>query len=115
MFARPGHDTDGVTRTPWPPERWRRTPRRAGAGDGRRGRRADEAYRGQRGRRGHGHRHQDPNGEAETLTYSLGGADAAKFRVRDNGQIEVAAGTDLDYETNQTYMVTVMAEDPFGA
>ena len=51
---------------------------------------------------------------AETLTYSLGGADAAKFRVRDNGQIEVASGTELDYETKDTYMVTVMAEDPLG-
>ena len=52
--------------------------------------------------------------DAETLTYSLGGADAAKFRVRDNGQIEVASGTELDYETKDTYMVTVMAEDPLG-
>ena len=39
------------------------------------------------------------DGSAETLTYSLGGADAAKFRVRDDGQIEVADGTKLDYET----------------
>ena len=53
-------------------------------------------------------------GLAETLTYSLGGADAAKFRVRDNGQIEVADGTKLNYETKNTYMVTVMAEDPLG-
>ena len=53
--------------------------------------------------------------DAETLTYSLGGADAAMFRVRDNGQIEVAAGTMLDYETKKTYRVTVMAEDPLGA
>ena len=51
----------------------------------------------------------------ETLTYSLGGADEAMFRVRDNGQIEVAAGTMLDYETKKTYRVTVMAEDPLGA
>ena len=55
------------------------------------------------------------DGETETLTYSLGGADAAMFRVRDNGQIEVAAGTMLDYETKKTYRVTVMAEDPLGA
>ena len=55
------------------------------------------------------------DGEAETLTYSLGGADAAKFRVRDNGQIEVAAGTKLNYETKNTYMVAVMARDPLGA
>ena len=57
----------------------------------------------------------DPDPNAETPTYTLGGADAAKFRVRDNGQIEVGAGTMLDYETKQTYMVTVMAEDSFGS
>ncbi len=55
------------------------------------------------------------NGDPETLTYSLGGADAAKFRVRQNGQIEVAAGTELDFETKSTYMVTVIATDPFNA
>ena len=55
-----------------------------------------------------------PNADA-ILTYTLSGTDAAKFRVRDNGQIEVGAGTDLDYETKRTYMVTVTAEDSFGA
>ena len=54
------------------------------------------------------------DGTAETLIYSLGGTDSDKFRVRQNGQIEVAAGTDLDYETKPTYMVTVSAADPFG-
>ena len=54
------------------------------------------------------------DGSPETLSYSLSGADAAKFRVRDNGQIEVAAGTELDYEGKRTYMVTVMARDPLG-
>ena len=29
----------------------------------------------------------------------------------EGGQIEVAAGTKLDYETKQTYMVTLTAED----
>ena len=57
----------------------------------------------------------DPDPNAETPTYTLGGTDAAKFRVRANGQIEVGAGTELDYETKQTYMVTVMAEDSFGS
>ena len=67
----------------------------------------------------------DPDPNADPLTYTLGGADAAMFRVRqdntvtenenEGGQIEVAAGTKLDYETKQTYMVTVMAEDSFGA
>ena len=41
----------------------------------------------------------DPDPNAEDLTYTLGGADAAKFRVRANGQIEVGSGTMLDYET----------------
>ena len=56
----------------------------------------------------------DPDPNADPLTYTLEGTDAAKFRVRDNGQIEVGAGTKLDYETKRTYMVTVMAEDSFG-
>ena len=56
----------------------------------------------------------DPDPNTEALIYTLGGDDADKFRVRDNGQIEVAAGTELDYETKDTYMVTVVAEDSFG-
>ena len=56
----------------------------------------------------------DPDPNTEALIYTLGGANADKFRVRDNGQIEVGAGTELDYETKDTYMVTVMAEDSFG-
>ena len=54
------------------------------------------------------------DGTAEVLIYSLSGDDAGLFRVRDNGQIEVADGTKLNYETRTTYMVTVMAEDSFG-
>ena len=67
----------------------------------------------------------DPDPNADPLTYTLTGTDAALFRVRqddtgtptenEGGQIEVAAGTKLDYEMKQTYMVTVMAEDSFGA
>ena len=57
----------------------------------------------------------DPDPNAETPTYTLGGADAAKFRVRANGQIEVGSGTKLDYETKTTYMVTLTAEDSFGS
>ena len=57
----------------------------------------------------------DPDPNTDSLIYTLSGADAGAFRVRDNGQIEVAAGTKLDYETRTTYMVTVMAEDSFGA
>ena len=49
----------------------------------------------------------------DTLTYTLGGKDAAMFRVRgDTGQIEVGADTELDYETKKSYMVTVTATDP---
>ena len=57
----------------------------------------------------------DPDPNAETPTYTLGGADAAKFRVRANGQIEVGSGTELDYETKPSYMVTLTAEDSFGS
>ena len=57
----------------------------------------------------------DPDSNSDAPTYTLSGADAAKFRVRDTGQIEVAAGTMLDYETRVTYMVTLTAEDSFGA
>ena len=56
----------------------------------------------------------DPDPNTEALIYTLVGADADKFRVRSNGQIEVGAGAELDYETKDTYMVTVMAEDSFG-
>ena len=56
----------------------------------------------------------DPDPNMEALIYTLGGDDADKFRVRNNGQIEVGAGTELDSETKDTYMVTVIAEDSFG-
>ena len=56
---------------------------------------------------------EDPDPNTDPLIYTLGGDDAAKFRVRDNGQIEVGVGTMLDYETKTTYMVTVMAADSF--
>ena len=59
---------------------------------------------------------------ADTLTYTLGGKDADKFRVRqdnqataaanEGGQIEVGTGTDLDYEKTKSYMVTLTATDP---
>ena len=57
----------------------------------------------------------DPDPNEDTLIYTLSGDDAGAFRVRDNGQIEVAAGTKLDYETKTTYRVTLTAEDSFGA
>ncbi len=50
---------------------------------------------------------------ADTLTYSLGGADAASFNIdRANGQLEAKAA--LDFEDKDTYLVTVTATDPGG-
>ena len=56
--------------------------------------------------------------EGDTLTYTLGGADASSFAISSvdagtAGQITVGSGTKLDYETKQTYMVTVIATDSF--
>ena len=49
----------------------------------------------------------------ETLTYTLGGADAASFSIaRDTGQLSTKA--DLDYETKRSYTVMVTATDPGG-
>ena len=60
---------------------------------------------------------EDSN-DGDELTYTLGGPDASSFdisSVGDEGQITVGAGTELDYETKRTYMVTVIATDSFGA
>ena len=48
----------------------------------------------------------------DTLTYTLGGADAASFAIDGTGQITVAAGTTLDARTKDTYTVVVTATDP---
>ena len=46
----------------------------------------------------------------DTLTYTLGGPDAALFDIdSDTGQITVASGTRLDYETRNSYTVNVTA------
>ena len=68
---------------------------------------------------------EDPDPNEDTLIYTLSGADAGLFRVSqddpetqnvdEGGQIEVGAGTELDYETRTTYMVTLIAEDTYGA
>ena len=50
----------------------------------------------------------------DTLTYSLGGADAGSFEIDHGGQITVGEGTVLDHETGQSYAVTVTATDPHG-
>ena len=65
----------------------------------------------------------DPNGDS--LTYTLGGPDAGLFKVDQDdivnaqnenggGQIRVGAGTKLDKEARDTYMVTVTATDSYG-
>ena len=51
----------------------------------------------------------------DTPTYTLGGSDKDMFRLRANGQIEVGAEAMLDYEKKKRYMVTVMADDGYGA
>ena len=57
----------------------------------------------------------DPDPNEDALVYTLEGADAARFAIdRATGQIEVGAGTKLDYETKDTYMVTVRVTDSFG-
>ena len=50
---------------------------------------------------------------ADTLTYTLGGADAASFNInRVTAQLEAKAA--LDHEDKDTYTVTVTATDPSG-
>ena len=52
----------------------------------------------------------------DVVSYTLGGPDASSFDIDlTNGQITVGVGTDVDYETKDTYMVTVIATDSFGA
>ena len=55
----------------------------------------------------------DPD-QGDTLTYALGGADAASFTiVAASGQLQTSAA--LDQETRSTYTVTVTATDTAGA
>ena len=52
----------------------------------------------------------------DALTYILGGPDAALFYIASaTGQISVAFGASLDYETRDAYTVTVTVTDPYGA
>ena len=54
-------------------------------------------------------------GDNDEILYLLGGADAASFGIDPaTGQIMVGASAKLDYETKDTYMVTVTARDPEG-
>ena len=53
----------------------------------------------------------DPD-TSNTLIYSLEGTDKDAFKiVSDNGQIQTKQGVTYDYETKQTYSVTVKADD----
>ena len=53
--------------------------------------------------------------DADTLTYSLEGADAAKFGiVSGSGQIQTRAGEKYDREAKASYSVTVKADDSNG-
>ena len=57
----------------------------------------------------------DPD-TGDTLTYTLGGADAGSFDIgRSTGQITVGAGTMLDYKARASYTVSVTAADPSGS
>ena len=48
----------------------------------------------------------------DTLTYGLEGDDAAAFEIDStSGQIEVATGTTLDFETRSSYSVVVSVRD----
>ena len=52
----------------------------------------------------------------DTLTYTLGGADAGSFDIDGSaGQIKVGAGTTLDPAVKDTYTVDATATDPSGA
>ena len=56
----------------------------------------------------------DPD-NGDTLTYTLGGADAASFAIDETtGQLKTKAGLDYDYDTKPTYTVTVTATDQSG-
>ena len=55
--------------------------------------------------------------DEDALTYTIsGGADMGAFDIDDEtGQITVGAGTELDFEGSQTtYVIEIMATDPFG-
>ena len=51
--------------------------------------------------------------QPEILTYTLGGPDADSFTI-DRGTAQLSTKVALDYETKDTYTVTVTATDPSG-
>ena len=52
--------------------------------------------------------------EGDTLTYTLGGADASSFAI-DNATGQLMTAAELDHETKSTYSVMVTATDTAGA
>ena len=59
-------------------------------------------------------RSRPPIPESDAPTYTLGGTDAASFDIVDtSGQLQTKAP--LDYETKDSYTVTVIATDPENA
>ena len=56
----------------------------------------------------------DPDGD--TLTYRLGGTDAASFDMEsETGQLKTRTDVNYDHEVKTSYVVTVQAADPLGA
>ncbi len=54
--------------------------------------------------------------DGDTITYSIEGTDAARFDIDSaTGQISVAQGTELDFETKASYAVSVQASDSSGS
>ena len=49
--------------------------------------------------------------ERNALTYTLSGTDAASFTITSTGQVRLASGVTLDYETKSIYRVTVEVHD----
>ena len=52
---------------------------------------------------------EDP--ENDRLTYTLTGTDASSFTITSTGQIRLASGVTLDFETKSSYSVTVEVHD----
>ncbi len=58
----------------------------------------------------------DPVTASNADSYALSGTDAASFSINEaTGQIKVGTGTVLDFETEDSYMVTVIATDAAGS
>jgi hypothetical protein len=58
----------------------------------------------------------DPVTASNADSYALSGTDAASFSINEaTGQIKVGTGTVLDFETEDSYMVTVTATDAAGS